>query len=318
MFLVNFAVNYPLYFISKYMEQLRKYTWLIEKIRMAGKISHKDLSDKWERAADYSDGRPLHRATFNRWREAIYSQFGIMIDCQRTGGYLYYISNPEEIDDDRLKKWMLDSFAVGNTIGEHLSIKDRIVVDEIPSGRYHLTTIMEAMKENRVVSVTYRQFSNPCGYTFPVEPYCLKLFENRWYLLGRNNRGEIRIYGLDRLEAVETTDERFRLPEDFSADAFFSTRYGVVIGYDEEPRRIVVRSNEEHKHYLLSLPLHHSQTLIEDCGVYADFELYLAPTYDFIMKLLQAGSMIEVISPPELRRTMKGWVSEMYELYKND
>lgn len=135
-------------------------------------------------------------------------------------GYLYYISNPEEIDDDRLKKWMLDSFAVGNTIGEHLSIKDRIVVDEIPSGRYHLTTIMEAMKENRVVSVTYRQFSNPCGYTFPVEPYCLKLFENRWYLLGRNNRGEIRIYGLDRLEAVEPTDERFRLPEDFSADAF--------------------------------------------------------------------------------------------------
>lgn len=119
-------------------------------------------------------------------------------------------------------------------------------------------------------------------------------------------------------EAVEPTDERFRLPEDFSADAFFSTRYGVVIGYDEEPRRIVVRSNEEHKHYLLSLPLHHSQTLIEDCGVYADFELYLAPTYDFIMKLLQAGSMIEVISPPELRRTMKGWVSEMYELYKND
>ena len=36
------------------------------------------------------------------------------------------------------------------------------------------------------------------------------------------------------------------------------------------------------------------------------------------MKLLQAGPMIEVISPPELRRTMKGWVSEMYELYKND
>ena len=69
MFLVNFAVNYPLYFISKYMEQLRKYTWLIEKIRMAGKISNKDMSDKWERAVDYRDGRPLHSATFNRWRE---------------------------------------------------------------------------------------------------------------------------------------------------------------------------------------------------------------------------------------------------------
>lgn len=300
------------------MNQLQKYTWLIDKIRQAGKITHKDLSDKWERAIDYSDGKPLHRATFNRWRAAIDDQFSIKIDCQRTGGYLYYISNPEDIDDDRLKKWMLDSFAVGNTIGEHLAIKDRIVVDEIPSGRAHLTTIMEAMRENRVVSVTYRQFSNPHGYTFPVEPYCLKLFENRWYLLGRNNRGEIRIYGLDRLEAVVPLAERFAMPKDFSADEFFLTCYGVVIGYDEEPRRIVVRANEEHKHYLQSLPLHHSQTLIEDCGEYADFELYLSPTYDFVMKLLQAGAMIEVISPPELRRTMKGWVSEMYELYKND
>ena len=43
------------------------------------------------------------------------------------------------------------------------------------------------------------------------------------------------------------------------------------------------------QYYLNSLPLHHSQRLIEDCGEYADFELYLSPTYDFIMKLLQSG-----------------------------
>ena len=67
-----------------------------------------------------------------------------------------------------------------------------------------------------------------------------------------------------------------------------------------------------------TLPLHDSQKMIEDCGKYADFELELAPTYDFVMKLLQYGSMIEVISPDSLRKTMKGWISEMVELYKND
>lgn len=70
--------------------------------------------------------------------------------------------------------------------------------------------------------------------------------------------------------------------------------------------------------YLMSLPLHHSQQLIEDYGEYADFELYLAPTYDFIMKLLHVGSMIDVISPPTLRNTMKSWISDMYNLYNND
>lgn len=301
------------------MNQLQKYTWLIETIRRAGKISHKDLSDRWERNKSMSDYRPLHRATFNRWREAIYEQFGISIECQKTGGYLYYIANPEEIDEDKLKKWMLDSFAVGNIIGENLSLKGRILVDEIPSSRGYLTTVLEAMKENRVVCITYRSFKKSHGYTFMIEPYCLKLFENRWYVLAYNiNYDDVRLYGLDRVESAEITSDTFTLPEDFDADEYFSTAYGIVIGYDIKPETIIVRAYEEHQHYLKSLPLHHSQRLIKDCGEYADFELYLAPTYDFVMKLLQAGSMIEVISPVTLRKTMKDWISEMYELYKND
>ena len=79
-----------------------------------------------------------------------------------------------------------------------------------------------------------------------------------------------------------------------------------------------MRANENHKYYMNTLPLHDSQKMIEDCGEYADFELVLAPTYDFVMKVLQFGSMIEVISPASLRKTMKGWISDMFELYKND
>lgn len=101
-----------------------------------------------------SDYKPLSRATFNRWKDAIFSQFGIIISCQRAGGYLYYIENPEDIDEDELKKWMLDSFAVSNLISENLSLKDRIIVNQIPSAREYLATLLEAMQENRVVSIT--------------------------------------------------------------------------------------------------------------------------------------------------------------------
>jgi len=169
-----------------------------------GKISHRALYDKWERCKDLSDCKPLHRATFNRWRDAIYSQFGIIIDCQRVGGYLYFIANPEDIDVDELKKWMLDSFAVGNLIGEHLSLKYRILVDQIPSGRNHLTTLLEAMKENRVDNIEYKAFKYSRSFIIPVEPYCVKLHENRWYMLGHNlSKDTIRLYGLDRIETIE-------------------------------------------------------------------------------------------------------------------
>jgi hypothetical protein len=301
------------------MTQLQKYTWLIETIRSAGKISHRDLSDKWERCKDLSNCKPLHRATFNRWRDNIFSQFGIIISCQRVGGYLYYIENPEDIDEDELKKWMLDSFAVGNLIGENLSLKGRILVDQIPSGRYHLTTILEAMKENRVVNIIYKPFWYSSPFEIPVEPYCVKLFENRWYMLGHNlSKDTIRLYGLDRIESVEVTDQVYKLPKDFSAAEYFSNYFGIVTDDRVKPERIVIRANKDHTPYLKSLPLHHSQELIEDNGEYADFSLYLAPTYDFIMQLLHVGGMVEVISPSSLRKAMKGWISDMYDLYKND
>ena len=301
------------------MTQLQKYTWLIETIRRAGKISHRDLSDKWERCKDLSDCKPLHRATFNRWRDAIFSQFGIIIDCQRIGGYLYFIANPEDIDEDELKKWMLDSFTVGNLIGENLSLKDRILVDQIPSGRDHLTTLLEAMKENRVVNIEYKAFKYSRSFKIPVEPYCVKLHENRWYMLGHNlNKDTIRLYGLDRIEIIEITNHEYKLPKDFSASEYFTNYFGIVTDDRVKPERVVLRANKNHTPYLKSLPLHHSQKLIEDNGEYADFEFYLAPTYDFVMKLLQVGAMIEVISPVSLRRTMKGWISDMHELYKDD
>lgn len=300
------------------MTQLQKYTWLIDTIRRAGRISHRELSEKWEQRKDLSDCKPLHRATFNRWRDAILSQFGIMISCKRVGGYHYYIENPEDINEDELKKWMLDSFAVGNLIGEYLMLKDRIMVNPIPSGRDLLTQILQAMKEDTVINITYRAFQYTQSYTFPVEPYCVKLFENRWYLLGHNlSRDTMRLYALDRIESVELTEQHFTLPKDFSADDYFSRFFGIVTD-DIKPTRIVIRANANHTPYLKSLPLHHSQRLIEECGEYADFELYLAPTYDFVMKLLQSGAMVEVISPASLRETMKAWISDMQNLYGND
>lgn len=312
--LANFVVTN-----RKNMIQLQKYTWLLDTIRRAGKISFEDLSNKWEHNKELSDYKPLSRATFNRWKDAIFSQFGIIISCQRTGGYLYYIENPEDINEDELKKWMLDSFAVGNLIGENLSLKDRILVNQVPSARDYLAALLEAMKENRTVTITYCAFGKTKSYTFCIEPYCVKLFENRWYVLAHNVQyDDIRIYGLDRIEDLKVEDRTFKLPKDFSASDFFSSYYGIVTNMNINPERIVIRAYKDHIPYINSLPLHHSQKLLEDNGEYADFELYLVPTYDFVMRLLHVGAMIEVVSPVSLRKTMKGWISDMYNLYKND
>lgn len=301
------------------MQQFQKYIWLIDTIRRAGKISLEEISDRWERNKDLSDYRPLSRSTFNRWKDAIFSQFGIIISCQRAGGYLYYIENPEDIDEDELKKWMLDSFAVSNLISENFSLKDRILVNSIPSAHNHLAALLEAMRENHAVTITYCRFNRTESHKFAIEPYCVKLFEDRWYVLARNVQyDDLRIYGLDRIADLEVMADTFRLPKDFSASDYFSNYYGIVTDKGMKPQRIVIRAYGSHIPYIKSLPLHHSQRLLEDNGEYADFEFFLTPTYDFVMRLLHVGAMMEVISPETLRKTMKGWVSDMYNLYKND
>jgi len=73
-----------------------------------------------------------------------------------------------------------------------------------------------------------------------------------------------------------------------------------------------------HQHYMRSLPLHLSQKELCSCNEYADFELTLRPTYDFIMELQSYGTMIEVMEPQSLRRTMKCCINDLCELYKND
>lgn len=173
------------------------------------------------------------------------------------------------------------------------------------------------MKCNTVLAVKYKPFHKNRTYSFNIEPYCVKLFEKRWYLLGRNvEYDELRIYALDRILFMTVTKSEFKLPKDFNAERYFSTAFGIVILQDSPAERIVVRAYRNQKHYLQSLPLHHSQRCVNETEDYADFELYIAPTYDLIMRLLQCGPMIEVLTPGSLRDAMKDWSHRIHQLYE--
>lgn len=297
------------------MTQLKKYTWLIDTIRIAGRISFKELSDKWERTKEFSDGRPLHRGTFNRWRDAIYDHFGIEIKCSLTGEYLYYIDNSEDIVENKLKKWMIDSYSMGNLISENLSLKGRIIVEPVPSGYDYLPTILEAMKENHKIDILYKPYNKEHCCNYVLEPLCVRLFNNRWYVLGNTQEGETNIFGLERIGSLEISEETFKIPKNFDAVEYFSNYYGIVKDENIKPQRIILQANKYSKQYIKSLPLHPSQILIEETDDFADFELYLAPTYDFVMKILQHGAMVEVLKPESLRETLKGWIRDLNELY---
>lgn len=94
--------------------------------------------------------------------------------------------------------------------------------------------------------LTYRNFMSDKSFTFPVAPYCLKMFQRRWYLLANSvQEDKMRLYGLDRIVYVETTDKNLELPEDFDAQDYFDSFFGVVLD-DSKPvqRNVTTRRGD--------------------------------------------------------------------------
>ena len=160
---------------------ITKYVWVIETIYRRHRISFKELSEKWLRD-DISRGVELPKRTFDNWRYVIWDMFGISIVNENRGEYRYYIENEEDISKNGLRSWLYNTFCVSNALANSQSIKDRIILEYVPSGQNHLQPIIEAMKENRVLNITYHSYWKDEENNFDVQPFCVKLFRQRWYL----------------------------------------------------------------------------------------------------------------------------------------
>ncbi len=149
-----------------------------------------------------------------------------------------------------------------------------------------------------------------------VEPYFLRLFKQRWYLVSRNvEEDRIKTYALDRMKSVKLTGESFEFDESFDMENYFTDSYGIVVTHND-PRKIVLRTTPRQAKYLRALPLHHSQQeTISDS--FSLFTYRMRLTDDFISELLSHGPEITVLEPPELRAMMETSLRESLKNYEN-
>jgi hypothetical protein len=287
-----------------------QYIWIINTLRTFGRLTFDELAQKWL-SDKVGSGNPLQRSSFNRHRDAILDMFGIIIDCEPKT-YKYYISNPEVLNDDSIERWLLSTLTVQGVLSDSVSIKDRIVLEEVPMGEEYLQTIIRAIKAGRRLRVGYQRFGSE-SYETTISPYALKLFHRRWYLLAYTGR-HMATYSLDRMTLVEMTDEKFAFPTDFSAREYFTEYYGVLT--DETPMaHVVIRAHVWTPDYIRTLPLHPSQREIASTDMFADFSYDLRPTADFLGTLLSHGDGIEVLEPLDLREKMKQMIAENLKRY---
>ena len=292
----------------------KQYIWLTDIIYRTGRITYQEINKRWINT-DLSLGEPMNRATFKRYKDAIEELFNLNIVCDRKTNE-YYIENEEILKNNTLQYWMLNSLSVSNMLMDSISLKDRILLENIPSGKEYLHLIIDAMKQEYKLEMEYRKFGRTVGHHVTVEPYAVKVFKQRWYLLAHDGKKEKpAVYALDRIVSLKESGETFQYPKDCNAEFFFKDCYGVFYGTNDKAQRIVLRAYPPYINYLRTLSLHASQKELASTEEYADFEYYLRPTFDFKQELLAQGDEVEVLEPAELRQEMENTIKRMLKRY---
>ncbi|MDR3141759.1 MAG: hypothetical protein LBU37_08565 [Tannerellaceae bacterium] len=153
-----------------------RYIWLVDTIYRAEKITFEEINAKWVRT-EMSGGEDIPLRAFHNHRKAIEELFDINIECDKRAGYVYYIENVEDMKRPGVRSWLLNTFAVNNFINESHKLKHRILFEQIPSGELFLTPLIEAMRDEVSVEITYQSFWREKPHTFEAEPYCVKVFK---------------------------------------------------------------------------------------------------------------------------------------------
>lgn len=295
---------------------LNKYIWLVETIYKAKFISLEEINKLWLEE-DMSEGMEIPRKTFNTWKNQAEELFGININCERKGGYHYYIENADDIKNGGFRNWLLESVSVGNLLLENKSLSSRIMLENVPSGKEHLARILEAMKKNEVLEITYKSYWEEDEKTLKVAPYCVKLFRQRWYVVARRLFDDkIRIYSLDRIRQLSVKTENFTYPNDFSPENYFDGFFGIINIKDVPVETVVLKVDAGQANYMRALPLHSSQKEVERNIFGSIFTLKIRPTFDFIQEILWNGDAVEILEPQWLRLEIAGKVKRLWNKYK--
>ena len=301
------------------LNQTNKLVWIVETIYKARKITFEDLNRKRMDNVDLSGGEEMLKRTFHKWKWNIFDTFGLVIECEKAAPYRYYIENVDDMKRGSIENWLLSTYSVSNSLIESKSIKDRIILEEIPSGREYLEPIIDAMKKNRFIHIIHYNYWREDTREHYLMPLCVKLFRQRWYMVGRTwPAGKDILFSLDRIRDFHLSSHSFEFPEDFSPEEYFDGCFGIIPDKNCKVEDVLLKVSAGQANYLRDLPMMQgdNQKEVERNDEYSIFKLRVRPTYDFQQELLWNREELEVLKPLWLRKEIAGAVKRMWNKYK--
>lgn len=243
--------------------------------------------------------------TFQRDVKDIASFYNIEITYNRS-------QKVYEINDDQVgehEERLLETLDLLNALNyTERHAKKLFLEKRKPLGTQHLNGLLHAMENRLEVTFLHEKFwkieSDKSQRN--VQPIALKEARFRWYLLAKDTKDQkIKTFGLDRITGLIITQKKFIEISGYDPEKAFQHCFGVINDEKQKPQKIVLSFTTTQSNYIKSLPLHPSQKVISENQNESLIELFLIPTYDFVMELLAMGKEVKVVSPQSLKNEVR-------------
>lgn len=194
----------------------------------------------------------------------------------------------------------------------HLIQIDR--VDKL-AGKEWLDELFRACISKKALRITYHPFTEPQPKDIIMHPFFLKEYNNRWYLIGLDDREKKWYnYALDRIKKVSDAKISF-FNTPMKPQKHFEDVIGVTIPEKTELADVILSFTPEQGNYIKTKPLHHSQTLVKESKDEYRIKIRVKPNYELEQTLLMFGEKVKVIEPAALKEKIVSRLNEAIRRY---
>ena len=294
-------------------ESIARYNLIIKKLRKHP-ASFAEIADYLALESELQEYNfNVSKRTFQRDLEDIRSLYNIDIqfDFSRK---VYFLDFDEQPD---VNERILEAFDTFNALNLSDRLSNNIHFEKRrPQGTENLYGLLHAIKNQLQIKFTYQKFWEDELTKRIVEPYALKEFRNRWYVLANDLKdNKVKSFALDRLSDLDITKKRFQFPDDFNVNRHYKYCFGIISPNGHKPEEIELSFDPFQGKYIKTLPLHESQQILIDNEEELRIKLTLFITHDFFMELLSYGENLRVIKPECLINDLKLTFKNVLKLY---
>jgi len=294
-------------------ESITRYSLIIKKLRN-NPSTFNEISDYLLLESELQEYNfNVSKRTFKRDIEDISSLYNIDIvyDFSRKVYYINYDEQPE------VNERIFEAFDTFNALNISDRLSDYIHFEKRrPQGTENLYGLLHAIKNKVQICFSYQKFWEDNITSRVVEPYALKEFKNRWYVLANDLKdNKVKSFALDRLTELEITNKKFQLPNNFNVNEHFKFSFGIISPNGLEPQEVILSFDPFQGKYIKTLPLHESQVILKDNEKELLIKLTLYITHDFFMEILSFGENVKVVQPTSLIADLKASYKSVLKLY---